>query len=233
MWRRVEVHKGKMLVVLSIALVVILPACAESEPQSVEVPQTVEVTREVTRQVTRVVQQVVTQEVEVTRIVTSEPTDTPIPTDTPPPTDTPTPTLVASPSPMPPATSRPAPDVNASLLEAMRMTRTRLEEFGGLIDEAVGTGVLRCEPTVEVYDVIVAAPTFDVAGSSETVQWAYGRYREAVGTFSNQSDGLAEQCRNWLEGGAKDTIQSAGWTRARASVNDALQLLIPAIEELE
>jgi hypothetical protein len=105
-----------------------------------------------------------------------------------------------------------------------------MDEFGGLLDEAVGTGVLRCTPTVELYDAIVGAPAFDVTGSSEVIQWAYGRYREAIGIFSDQSRGLAEQCRN---PDSKDIIEAVGWTRARKSVNDALTLLIPAIDELE
>jgi hypothetical protein len=220
-------QKRLPLAVLAVALFVVLSGCAEPERQTVEVPQTVEVTREVTREVTKVVEQVVTQEVEVTRIVTAEPTDTSVPTDTP------TPTLTLSPSPTRSATPAPSADIRTSLLEAMRTTRSQMDEFGGLLDEAARTRVLRCKPTVELYDAIVAAPTFDVAASSDTVQWAYGRYREAVDIYSDRSRGLAEQCRNWLEGDAKDVIEPVGWTRARQSVVAALELLIPAIDELE
>lgn len=78
-------QKRNPFVVLAITLLVVLPACAEPEPQTievtreVEVPQTVEVaqTVEVTREVTKIVEKVVTEEVEVTRVVTAEPTSKP------------------------------------------------------------------------------------------------------------------------------------------------------------
>jgi hypothetical protein len=108
-----------------------------------------------------------------------------------------------------------------------------MEEFAGLIDEAAQTRVLRCTPSVKLYDAIVGSPTFDVSSSNEVVQWAYSRYQEAVNTYSDPARGLAEQCRNWLAGEAKDEITAQGWTRARKGVSDALAILIPAIERLE
>ncbi len=70
-----------LLVVLAITLLVVLPACAEPEPQTVEVTREVEVqqTVEVTREVTRIVEETV--EVEV--VVTATPTPMPPATATP------------------------------------------------------------------------------------------------------------------------------------------------------
>lgn len=76
-------QKRNLFIVLAITLLVLMAACAEPEPEEVEVtrevevPQTVEVTQEVTRQVTEVVREVVTDEVEVTRLVTAEPSAVP------------------------------------------------------------------------------------------------------------------------------------------------------------
>jgi hypothetical protein len=94
----------RLLVVLAITLLVALPACAEPEPQIVEVtrevdvPQTVEVTREVTK--------IVQETVEVTRIeqVVLTATPTPTPVDTPTPTNTPTVTPTPTQTPRPTAT---------------------------------------------------------------------------------------------------------------------------------
>jgi hypothetical protein len=72
-------RKRSVLVVLTITLLVVLPACAEPEAETVEVtrevpiPQTVEVTREVTK----VVQQTVEVVVTATPRPTSRPTATP------------------------------------------------------------------------------------------------------------------------------------------------------------
>jgi hypothetical protein len=74
-------RKRSLLVVLTITLLVVLPACAEPEAETVEVtrevpvPQTVEVTREVTK--------IVQQTVEVEVVVTPTPTPLPPATATP------------------------------------------------------------------------------------------------------------------------------------------------------
>jgi hypothetical protein len=74
-------RKRSLLVVLTITLLVVLPACAEPESEIVEVTREVEVlqTVEVTREVTKIVKETV--EVEV--VVTVTPTPTPRATATP------------------------------------------------------------------------------------------------------------------------------------------------------
>lgn len=73
------VSKKQVAALAVVALVIAVSGCAEPQPQTIEVTREVAVpeTVEVTRQVTEVVKAVVTQEVEVTRLVTAEPTPTP------------------------------------------------------------------------------------------------------------------------------------------------------------
>jgi hypothetical protein len=85
-------QKQALVVILAITLLIGLPACAEPEPEKVEVtrevalPQTVEVTREVTR----VMEKIVRETIEVTRIEQVVVTATPEPAT---PTPEPAPTL--------------------------------------------------------------------------------------------------------------------------------------------
>jgi hypothetical protein len=218
-------RKRTLVLVLVVASLIALPACAEPEPQTVEVTREVEVlqTVEVTREVTRIVERVVQETVEVTRVeqivVTATPTPTPI--------NTPTPSSTPTTMPVPTA------DVASRLLRAMRSTRKDLEELGGLIDDAVRTGVFYAQRNVDLHTSIVNAPVFDTSGGNDVLKWANDRYREAIQVYSEGGSGLAEQSNNWLAGEGKDRIARVTWTRARKAVSDALAVLIPAIEKLE
>ena len=218
-------------IVLSITLVVLMTACTEPEPTIVEVTREIGVpeTVEVTREVTKIVEEVVQETVEVTRIervvVTATPTPTPI--------SSPTPSSTPTPTPMPTAPPTPTADASSELLRAMRSTRQDLEGLGGVIDDAVRSGVLHCQRTVDLHASILNAPVVDVSGGSDVTQWANARYRQAIQVYSEGGTALAEGCSNWLEGEGKDIVAAQTWTRARKSVNDALEILIPAVEKLE
>ena len=218
-------QKSSPLIVLAIASLIVLSACAEPTPQTVEVTRQVGVpeTVEVTRQVTRIVEKIVEETVEVTRIeqvvVTATPTSTSVPSPTP--------------SAAPTARPEPTAEVASQLLREMRSTRQDLEAIGGLIDDAVRSGVIYCQQVVDLHDSITSAPGSDASGGSDVAQWASARHQQAIQVYSEGGSALAEGCDRWLKGQGKDIVATQTWTRARKSVNDALDILIPAIEKLE
>jgi hypothetical protein len=87
---------------------------------------------------------------------------------------------------------------------------------------------------VDIYDNIVNAPTFDVSNEDEVTRWAYAQYREAVALIEDRGRDMSENCRAWLADPIDDgVIPFQQWGLARENVNEALDMLIPAIEKLE
>jgi hypothetical protein len=122
------------------------------------------------------------------------------------------------------------------LLWALHNTNQQLLEFGGLIDEAVRSRVLRCQPTVNLYDAIITgAPTFDVSGCDAVTQRAYGTYREALEVFGDGARDMTGNCREWLIDPTQDGtgIPFQQWGLARQRTNDAAELINQAIRWLE
>ncbi|MEW5985585.1 MAG: hypothetical protein AB1791_03030 [Chloroflexota bacterium] len=168
---------------------------------------------------------------------TPYPTDTPYPTYTPfptlpAPTETPVPTNTATRQAAAPPTATRA-DVGSTLLAAMKDTRGDIESFGGLIDVALREGFVDCQEVVDFYDGVAASPTFDVSGSSGLVQGAYGSYRAAIDIFTTGARDMTQNCRDFLANPSGGTIPFQQWGLARLKVNDALNVLIPAIDSLE
>lgn len=121
-----------------------------------------------------------------------------------------------------------------TLPRAMRCTRKQMERFGGVIDQAVDTGKLNCQKTVDIYDSITDMPTFEVSGSDALAQYAYDSYRQSIDIFSTNAEGMVENCRHWLSDPYEDgTIPFQQWGLARKTVNESLEILIPAIERFE
>jgi hypothetical protein len=217
-------------------LLVLLVACAASEPETVMVTvihtREVEVEAPVTEivQVTRLVE--VTREVEVTRLVETirrEQVEVTVEverivTATPEPSPTPTATAQAA---------APAYSLSATLLQTAIRMRDDLERFGGMIDIALREGVIDCTEVVNLYDKIVAASTFDVAGSSSTIQFAYEKYRTAVATFTEGARDMTQNCRDFLDSGSKGTIPFQQWGLARHDTNEAIHSLWEAIDALD
>lgn len=84
------------------------------------------------------------------------------------------------------------------------------------------------------YESIVAYPTFNVAGSSSTVQAAYNNYRQAIGIIPTSNRDLYTQCLDWVNKGSQQEFASSlTWMTARQDVDQPLQLIIPAIEMLQ
>ncbi|GJM42995.1 MAG: hypothetical protein DHS20C20_32770 [Ardenticatenaceae bacterium] len=230
------------ILILSLLLFV---ACA-SEPvevtrvveNDVEVTKIVEVTREVDREVevTREVEvpvEVTTEveiEVEVTRIVEVEVTAVPTQTPTPLPTNTPAPTASSQESAAPPPAAE--PNLEETLLNTMLQTRTNMQNFGGMIDTALNSGGISCVAVVETYDNIVLAPTLDVSGASPTAQGAYASYRAAIDVFGNGARDMAENCRTAITNNSGTSIGFQQWGLARQQVNDAIDIIHPAIQSL-
>jgi hypothetical protein len=179
----------------------------------VEVTRPVEVTREVTRQVeiTRIVR------LTVERLVTATPEPTPIPE--------PTATRIA-------ATAVPAVPT-AQLLASMRTARQDMERFGGLIDVALRDGYIDCQEVVDLYAKIAASPTYDVSRGSDAVRNAYNSYRTAIDVFVSGARDLNQNCRDFLASGGGGGIPFQQWGVARQQVNQALSILIPAIESIQ
>jgi hypothetical protein len=122
------------------------------------------------------------------------------------------------------------------LLWALHNTNQQLLEFGGLIDEATrSTGVIRAQPTVDLYDAILSAPTFDVTSCDAVTQRAYGNYREAVEVFRDGARDMVGACRAYLndEPGQKGFTPFQQWGLARQRTNDAAELINQAIRWLE
>jgi len=169
---------------------------------------------------------------------TPEPTSTPRPTDTPGPTDTPTATPVPpTATPVPPTptpTATPAPRTGTVLLGAMRATRKQMEEYGGWIDRGLrGESVLARE-TVNLYDAVAGAPTLDMSGSNEVLRWAYDCHRRAIDVFLTGAGEMDRGNRLFLASGDElTTVPFQQWGAARQAVNQALEILIPAIDRLE
>ena len=116
----------------------------------------------------------------------------------------------------------------------MRDARSQIEGFGGSIDAAVGGGDLDCQLLVDLYDAAVDTLTLDVAGSSEAAQYAYNSYQQAVDIFSYGAHDLAENCRGWLaDPDVEIIVTQQQWGFARQQINEALEILIPALEYLE
>lgn len=103
-----------------------------------------------------------------------------------------------------------------------------------MIDVAVReTGILYCQPIVDLYDAIVGAPTFDVSESDAVVQWAYDCHRQAVDIFSQGARDMTGNCRDWLADPQPGTVPFQQWGLGRQEINNALAMLIPAIDRLE
>jgi hypothetical protein len=203
--------------------------------REVVVEQEVEVTREVVVEqeveVTREV--VVEQEVEVTRVVevevmvtaTEEPTPEATATATPAPVPTSPPAPAAPPAP-------PAPSADARLLDSMLNVRSNLQSFGGMIDRAINEGFVSCEDIVDTYDAVVLAPTYDVSSASVVTQGAYPAYRLAIQTFADGAWDMTQNCRDFLANPSYGEIGFQQWGSARANVNNALDVLHPAIQAM-
>lgn len=115
----------------------------------------------------------------------------------------------------------------------MRTTRGQIEELGGIIDQATTTGYIHAQSTVDLYDAVVNAPTFDVSGADEITRWAYANYQQAIAIFADGAQDMAWSCRDWLANPHDGSITFQSWGLARMNVNESLTLLIPAIEHLE
>jgi hypothetical protein len=190
---------------------------------TVEVPQTVEVTRqvEVTVEVTRQVEVTQEVEVEVTRIMEVVITATLEPTPEPTATNTPAPVV----SKQPVVTPAPEADIETRLLDAMISLRNKLQGFGGYIDAALRGSPFSCEEILARHDTILNTPTFDMSGASFDVQSDYGSFRAAVDLFANGTRDMIENCRQAINNQTSTTIPPIQWTLARSEVDTAISTL--------
>jgi len=170
---------------------------------------------------------------------TPRPTDTPLPTDTPtatpiPPTATPVPPTATPVPPTPTPTATPAPRTGTVLLGAMRTTRKQMEEYGGWIDRSLRGECIPTRETISLYDAVVGVPTLNVSRGDEIVRWAYDCYRRAIDVFSVGVGDMDRGDHLFLASGKEnDQIPFQQWGAARQAINDALAILIPAIDRLE
>lgn len=133
-------------------------------------------------------------------------------------------TTVAPPPPPPP------PNQDEALLGSMKSVQTDLQRMGGMIDNAVNTGSVNCRDVVNTYDRIANAPSYD--GLTGEAVSAHSSYRSAITTFTNGARDMRQNCADFLAGGS-GSIPFNQWSRARQSVNQALNTLNPAIDNFE
>ena len=198
----------------TLAVVTVVETVTVETTREISVTRKVEIEVEVTREVTRLV--------EVERIVTATSTPTLEPTSTPTPTNTPS---------QPPPTVPPATTSRTTLLAAMRTTREDIGTCGYLIDEALDRGYIHCQEVVDTYNRVMDAPVFSNLPSD--LQPAHSSYRVAIDIVRNEGFDLAGLCQDLVDGKRDQPISSFVWSRARAAVNDALDVLEPAIISLE
>lgn len=231
----------RAIVFVALLFVLALSACS-AEPATVEVtrivtqqPEIWEVTRlvwvevpvtrivELTPEIpevedTRIVRIEGKTEVEVTRVVER------VVTATPEPTVEPTPTVEEQ-------ASSPVLSTGSGLLSAMKGVRNDLVAFGGMLD---GASTWSAQTIVELYDNITGAPEFNVTGESATLQGAYDSYRSAISLFTVNARDLVQHARDFLASGDdSSSVPYQQWGMARQAVNDAQDILNPAIDSLE
>lgn len=222
--------KGKNILLI-VALVLALCACAaEPEPiietvvheATVEVLQTVEVTRQVEVTVEVIRQVEVTKEVpvEVTRIVEVEITATPEPTPEPTPTNTPAAVVLSQPVATSVAEASPSPesDVTILLLQASLALQEHIYNFR---DHGMATG--NCDVVVENQDNFLAAPSFDVSGASDEVKWAYSHYLAALELAKDAALGISEGCREAIANQTSFSITGFNYNDIQGKLDRALE----------
>ena len=100
-----------------------------------------------------------------------------------------------------------------------------------MIDQADDPASIECQEVVDSYNTAMEAPVFSyVPGDLEP---AYSSYRAAVEIFENGAADFAGLCQDLIDGKRDKSISTFVWTRARTAVNDALDVLNPAISSLE
>lgn len=161
-----------------------------------------------------------------TRAIQSQPTVTRPPTAQP--SATPRPTSASQPTSPPAPPPPPQTDVRTELLASMKQVQADMQSLGGQIDQALTVGYIDCSKFVSKYDRIANAPTYDVSGEDAETRAANDSYRRSITTLVNGVREMAENCRT--PGGS---IPRSQWGPARQTVNQALDILNPAVERFE
>ena len=99
-------------------------------------------------------------------------------------------------------------------------------ELGGMLDG----GTVYCDTWLEKHDLIANMPTFNISYANDTSKWAYEQYRAAINTFINSSKDMTENTRVSCISGS--TIPFQQWGPARQGINQATDILQPAIKAL-
>ena len=181
-------------------------------------------------------------------------TATPWPTYTPKPVNTPVPAHTARPTAPPnPVATLPAATVPTALAPAVATalataqldalpglpgaasaevvgmtllaTRRAMEEFGGMIDIALGQGWVDCEEVVLRFDTLAAAPSLTVAAGDAAAVEGHALYRQAIGVFTAGAKDMTQNCRDLIANQGAGDIPFQQWGLARLRVNEAIELL--------
>ena len=135
--------------------------------------------------------------------------------------------VAATPTPIP--LGRPAPPAPVAfgaqaMRDSMNNTRSMLEQMGGLLDRLVRGSTESCEEYTNYYRGLVGSPRYD--GVPGEWQGVYNEYIFAVDHGSLKNQPIFDLCFVDQGGG----VTELNYGVARASVNDSLNRLIPAIE---
>ena len=169
---------------------------------------------------------------------TPYPTATPYPSFTPSPTPSPTLTPVPLPTRDPNAAAPPPPPASAnveiSFIRAMTDVRNAVDTIFNAASAGGNRSVVNCQVVIPAYDTIANAPTFDVTGTAQVVQSAYGVYRQVITDLTTSTADtaiLAQECREPYNNGVteisygRSALQGLvmNMAYARNELNPALQ----------
>ncbi|MCI0393508.1 MAG: hypothetical protein L0332_01290 [Chloroflexi bacterium] len=170
--------------------------------------------------------------------LTSRPTYTPEPTLTMPPT--PTPTRTPAHTAVPPTATQPTQSSAQRLLQEVNDTIAQMEAFLFTIPPRCIDPTCRqltpypdCPTVVGLYDAITAPFAYDLAGATETEQFAYTKYQAALEKFVFEESAWVDQCREAIPLGRLVYIDLNWGSILKVHMREAVSLLREGKQALE
>jgi hypothetical protein len=97
-----------------------------------------------------------------------------------------------------------------------------------------GLGKLNCNELVRLSDAIVSAPAYEVTGSAQPVQDAYGQYRWAINIFADGNISLlVNDCRTQHAGETETEVSGGTGCDLSSQMQEPRNALNSAISTLQ